>query len=190
MSDTENQTIEQPPSVDEPEPPKKKRQVSPEQKAKMLENLAKARETRAANRRNVTKYPKAKRERAQELYQEDIDKKAAEKARLLAEELIKKRQQEEELEEYRRWKQEQQEKTKEREAPEEKPVAKKKPAPKKKETSSKSSSAKIAGNPSKKSSRKTSTKQEVDQQPEEQDLYSLYSNNVSYGGFNIDDFLD
>lgn len=188
MSDTENQTIEQPPSVAEAEAPKKKRQISPEQKAKMLENLQKARETRAANRKNVTKYPKAKRERAQQMYQEDIDKKAAEKARVLAEELLKKRQEEEELEEYRRWKQEQQEKPKEGEEP----VVKKKTAPKRKETSSKSSTtAKTAKNQSqKKPSRKASTKLEVDPQPEEQDQYSLYSNNVSYGGFNIDDFLD
>ncbi|KAJ3024102.1 hypothetical protein HDV00_001008 [Rhizophlyctis rosea] len=93
-------------------PPKKKRQVSAEAKAKMLENLQKAREAKAANRKNVTKYPKNKRERAVEMYNLDITAKAealaAEKAEKLAEELIRKKEQEAELEQFRIWKTQQQ----------------------------------------------------------------------------------
>ncbi|KAJ3027991.1 hypothetical protein HDV00_010703 [Rhizophlyctis rosea] len=56
---------------------------------KMMENLEKAREARAANKAaGVTKFPKAKRERAQEMYEEHVDKKAGEKARILAEKML------------------------------------------------------------------------------------------------------
>ncbi|KAJ3028973.1 hypothetical protein HDV00_009894 [Rhizophlyctis rosea] len=89
------------------EPPKKKRQISPEQKKVMMENLAKAREARAANRVNLSKYPKEKRARTKELYEADIEKKAEEKARKLAQELLEKEKQEAELLEFRKWKEEQ-----------------------------------------------------------------------------------
>ena len=68
----------------------------------MLENLEKARVAKAANRKNVTKYPVKKRERAVEMYKEDIETKAnalaEKKARELAEKLIREEKEREELE--------------------------------------------------------------------------------------------
>lgn len=86
------------------EKPRQKRQVSEAARKVMLENLAKAREVRAAKRRNVTKYPKHKRERAVQMYQQDVESAADRKVRLLAEEMLKKKEEEKEIEQFRKWK--------------------------------------------------------------------------------------
>lgn len=103
-SQTTAETVEAPVNT---APVKKKRQMSTEAKAKCMENLQKAREQRAANRANLTKYPKAKRDRAKEMYEADIAKKSEEKARALAEKIIEDQKTKEELAAFRRWKEEQ-----------------------------------------------------------------------------------
>ena len=178
---------------------KKKRQISPEARKTMLANLEKAREARAANRANITKYPKEKRDRAKQMYQEDVERKAEEKARLIAEEILSKKEQERELEEYRQWKKKSQSSQSLEEEPEvvaPKPKAKPKPKPKPKQPSAKSAAA-----PSK--STKSKPKKEKEREPsEERDEYLMqpptyplsYLTRGGYGsygggGFNIDDFL-
>ena len=175
---------------------KKKRQVSPEQKANMLEILEKTRFARAANQKNVTKYPKAKRERAQEMYQVDIEKKAEGKARLLAEELLRKKEEQAELEQFRKWKQSQSQSKEPKESlPEEpEPKPKKKPSKKTPEIPKKTlqqPSAKNAPKTSKSSAtRKKSTKGQQEQEMETP-LYTLSDDyyGSSQATFNIDDFL-
>ncbi|KAJ3051348.1 hypothetical protein HK097_007659 [Rhizophlyctis rosea] len=83
---------------------KKKRVISPEAKEKMLENLKRAREAKAINRSNVTKYPKEKRQRAKEMYEEDVNSIAEEKARKLAEKMLQEKKTQRELEMLRAFK--------------------------------------------------------------------------------------
>ncbi|KAJ3024495.1 hypothetical protein HDV00_000911 [Rhizophlyctis rosea] len=199
MSEEEDQPQLQAPEVEQEAPPaKKKRTISPEQKAKMMENLQKAREARAANRRNVTKYPLKKRERTMELYAADIEKKAEQKAHKLAEELLQKKEQEKELEEYRQWKQSQQEKAQEGEEEEEgKPSKEKKKATAKaKQVSAKPAAKRSTSSQSKATpTRKKKASQKPLSDSDEQNA-SSYSNNEDYGychstaGWSIDDFLD
>ncbi|KAJ3030389.1 hypothetical protein HDV00_008953 [Rhizophlyctis rosea] len=182
------------------EPKKKKRVISPEAEAKMLENLARAREQRNINRTNTTKYPKGKkRERAKEMYEADINAKAEEKAKKLAEELIAKKQQEEELSEFRKWKESQTEKpadTEPESEPETKPkkkTTKKAEEPKKATKKAVSAKpAKPAKAPSAKSPKTPKAKvQKRSTQPAESQEPSWSNSTDIYGssGFNIDDFL-
>ncbi|KAJ3025684.1 hypothetical protein HDV00_012576 [Rhizophlyctis rosea] len=116
---------------------KKRRTITPEARKKMRENLEKAREARAANKAaGVTNFSKAKRVRAQEMYEEHVDKKAEEKARILAEKMLQEKEKEKELEELRKWKSasEKEAKMKETESTE---STKKKAAPKKPTASAK-----------------------------------------------------
>ncbi|KAJ3055241.1 hypothetical protein HK097_011124 [Rhizophlyctis rosea] len=89
---------------------KKKRVISPEAREKMLENLKRARETKAQNRANITKYPKNKRERATEMLNEDIDTLAEAKAKKLAEKMLQEKEAQQELEMLRSFKKSQESK--------------------------------------------------------------------------------
>ncbi|KAJ3286114.1 hypothetical protein HK104_009173 [Borealophlyctis nickersoniae] len=103
----ENIETQSEPQAEPPVPQKKKRVVSEQAKQQMMANLAKAREVRAKNLKSVTKYPKEKRQRAQEMNEKIIEEKAEELARQKAQDLIEKEKQEKELEEYHQWKQQQ-----------------------------------------------------------------------------------
>ena len=196
-----DQSIEEQQQEVPQEPRKKKRVVSPEQKAKMMENLEKARLARAANRKNVTKYPKAKRERAQQMYQEDIEKKAEERAKQLTKELLEKEKQEQELAEYRKWKASQQTSgSQDRDpgslsgqSPQESPPVKKKSVTKKASSQPKKAPTSAKGAKTEPAKRKAKPKNPV-QYEEDQDESQSYSiqgdYNYSQGGWNIDDFLD
>ncbi|KAJ3027891.1 hypothetical protein HDV00_010790 [Rhizophlyctis rosea] len=197
MEDPENQSIEQPEQpIENAEPPKKKRVISPEAKKVMMENLAKAPEARAANRKNVTKYPKAKRERAKELYEEDIEKKAQERAAALAEELLRKKEEQKELEEYRQWKKSQSSTSAgdEEEEPKELKEPPKKKAVSKAVKATPSDSKKTKGSFAKSVKEKQPgkpkrTKIKEPQSDTEVEMYTSYSMTPNTG-FNIDDFLD
>ena len=157
------------------ETPKKKRVISPEAKKKMLANLDKARKARAANK--LSKYPVAKRERAKEMYQEDVAKEAERKAKELAKKMLEEEKQKAELEEFRKWKSTVSEKVEEppkKTAP--KKTEKKKTAPKK--------------TPAKQPAEKKSTKKRVyfDDEPEVEEAFSYYPQ-IQQNSFNIDDYL-
>ena len=154
------------------ETPKKKRQISPEAKKKMLANLEKARKTRAANK--LTKYPVAKRERAKEMYEEDVAKEAERKAKELAKKMLEEEKQKAELEEFRKWKSGQSEEVKE--APKKKKVA----APKKPVAQKKAPAKPVA-----KKSAKKKVYFDSEPEPEEEQNYSYYPQS----SFSIDDYL-
>ena len=83
----------------------KERHITPEAKERMLANLKKAREAKAANRgANLKKYPVAKRERAKEMYDADVEEKAKSRAEELAKELLRKQEEEKEVAEFKQWK--------------------------------------------------------------------------------------
>lgn len=100
-------TIEE---VDETEEkPKKKRNISEAARKTMIANLAKARAALAAKKereakaRRISQYPKSKRNRAKEMMEEDIQREADRKLRLLAEETLRKKKEEEEFLEFKKW---------------------------------------------------------------------------------------
>lgn len=113
---------EEEPSQEEPMPTKrKKRVISPEAKEIMLENLRKAREAKAKKLRRISQYPKEKRDRAVQMNEAAIERRAQEKLEKLAEETLRRKEEEKELTEYRIWKQQQQEGKAAKEITEEKP---------------------------------------------------------------------
>lgn len=166
----ENIQIEDAEQEQVPEPPKKKRVISPEAKEKMLENLQKAREARAVNKKaNIKKYPIAKRERAKEMLDQDIDKRAEQKAKELAKKILEDQEREKELEEFRKWK------SQPKEEPAKKP-AKKKAAPKAKEVPAKKKAA--------------PKKQRREEQLDEEEMYAPSSYYTPRQAVDLNDFLD
>lgn len=166
--------------------PKQKRKVSEEARKVMLANLEKARATRAANRRNVTKYPKHKRDRALEMYQKDVESKAQEKLRLLAEETLRKKEEEKELEQFRKWKANQgkegrQDRVPPRTSRKKTPVPKSSKKGKISKVSSSKNSASLVGKGSKKDMDPVQSAEETPMQ------YAPYYSIST--GWNIDDFL-
>ncbi|KAJ3281090.1 hypothetical protein HK104_000222 [Borealophlyctis nickersoniae] len=154
----------------------KKKHVSEQAKKVMLENLAKAREVKA-KMKNVNKYPKEKRARAEEMNAQLLEDLAKQKAL----ELIEKERQEKELEDFRRWKEEGKlnEDTAIKATKATKPKAKKpaSSAPKKPPT---------VKNVAKRLSKKT-VQPVYDEEPEQ--FSSPFTNQI-FPSFNIDDFLD
>lgn len=87
----------------EPKPTKKpRRQYTEAERKAHEESLAKARAARAANRVNSVKWPIKNRQRCKELYEQDVEKRADEKVKELAEKFAMEKQ---EREEFERWKQ-------------------------------------------------------------------------------------
>jgi hypothetical protein len=82
----------------------KKRVITPEAKEKMLANLKRARDVKTANRgANLKKYPIKKRERAKEMYDQDVEEKAKSRAEELAKELLRKQDEDRELAKFKKW---------------------------------------------------------------------------------------
>ncbi|KAJ3051750.1 hypothetical protein HK097_007238 [Rhizophlyctis rosea] len=175
----EEQVVEEEAAIAVEQPKKKKRVISPEAKKVMLENLAKAREAKKKELKNptvrLTKYPKEKRERAKEMYEEDIEKKAEAKAKELAFKLLKEEREKEEMEAFQAWKESQ------KSAPE--PRTKKKAATKPKPK------AKAATKP-KAPPKKVVKRKVVEEEEEDFDRYAEYAGgSMSFGGINMDDYL-
>lgn len=189
MSDTENevqqQEVEETQETPVEQPKKKKRVISPEAKKVMLENLAKAREAKKKELKNpgvrLSKYPKEKRERAKEMYEEDVDRKAEEKAKELAQKLIEEEKQKQVMEEFKAWKESQ------KHAKESTPAPSKKKAPPK--------AAKAAPKAVKKPktpAKKVVKRRLVEEESEDEGYFDpspAYGGHISYGGVSIDDFL-
>ncbi|KAJ3055790.1 hypothetical protein HK097_009172 [Rhizophlyctis rosea] len=148
---------------------KKTRVIFPEAKEEMLENLKRASEAKAINRSNVTKYPKEKRQRAKEMYEEDVNAIAEEKARKLAEKMLQEKEIQKELEMLRAWK-------KSQETADE-PLPKK---PKAKKTPTKT--------PKAKKPKKQPTVQEEPEESQQED-YQQYPQYVQ-SRYNWSDYLD
>lgn len=162
---------------DIPVPTKPKRQMTPLQKAKALENLQKAREMR------VSKYPKEKREAAEKKKAALDEEKLNELAEARVKAIIAQKKVDEEMQEFRAWK-------RQAASVEAKPAPTKKKAPPKQKKSpisnSKPKGKKEVAAPKKGRPKKMITYSES----EEEDDRRYENQTIRESRWNIDDFLN